>query len=102
MLTIGQLATEASVPISTVRYYGSRGLLEPEQRTAARYRLYGPGALPKSRFIRASQTRGFTLEDTSKLLELRDGNADPCGEAQEFVGSRLDEQATKKASRRKR
>ena len=31
MLTIGQLAKEAGVPISTVRYYEGRGLLEPEE-----------------------------------------------------------------------
>lgn len=90
MLTIGQLAKEAGVPVSTVRYYEGRGLLEPEERTASRYRLYGPNALHRLRFIRAAQTSGFTLEDTSKLLALRDGNADPCGEVQELVGSRLE------------
>lgn len=90
MLTIGQLATEAGVPVSTVRYYEGRGLLEPEKRTASRYRLYGPSALHRLRFIRAAQSSGFTLADAGKLLELRDGNADPCGEVQELVGSRLD------------
>ncbi len=87
LLTIGQLAKEAGVPISTVRYYEGRGLLEPEERTASRYRLYGPDALHRLRFIRAAQTSGFTLEDTSKLLELREALSalkSPLGNRREF------------------
>ena len=34
MLTIGQLAKEADVPVSTVRYYEGQKLLDPEGRTA--------------------------------------------------------------------
>lgn len=90
MLTIGQLAKEADVPISTVRHYEGRGLLEPDRRTASRYRLFGPEALHRLRFVRAAQTSGFTLSDILQLLELRDGNADPCGEVQELVGARLE------------
>ncbi len=90
MLTIGQLAKEAAVPISTVRYYEGRGLLDAEKRSASRYRLYGPAALHRLRFIRSAQASGFTLEDTSKLLELRDGHGEPCAEVQELVGARLE------------
>jgi len=89
MLTIGQLAREAQVPTSTVRYYEGRGLLRPESRTASRYRMYGPESLQRLRFIRAAQSSGFTLEDVTALLALRDGAADPCGEVQEIVASRL-------------
>jgi len=89
MLTIGQLAKQAGVPISTVRYYEGRGLLEAEGRSAAKYRLYGPAGLHRLRFIRAAQESGFTLEDASKLLKLRDGEVNPCGEVQDLVRARL-------------
>lgn len=90
MLTIGQLAKKADVPISTVRYYEGRGLLRPDGRTASSYRLFGPKTLHQLRFIRAAQSSGFTLEDIARLLELRAGEADPCGEVRELILTRLE------------
>lgn len=89
MLTIGKLAKEAGVPISTVRYYEGRGLLQPDQRTRSKYRLFGSMALRRLLFIRAAQEAGFTLEDISQLLALRQGEADPCGEVQGVIEERL-------------
>lgn len=88
-LTIGRLAKVADVPVSTIRYYEQRGLLQPEMRTPSSYRVYGPDSLKRLRFIRAAQTTGFTLEDIGLLLKLRDGEADPCGEVRTLVESRL-------------
>lgn len=87
--TIGRLAEAAEVPVSTVRYYEQRGLLEPEQRTRAGYRIYTEEGLKRLRFIKAAQSSGFTLEDIRLLLDLRDGAADPCGEVREVVAKRL-------------
>ena len=87
---IGELAKAADVPISTVRYYDGRGLLPPETRTRSSYRLYGEVSLTRLRFIRAAQASGFTLEDIRLLLDLRDGQGDPCGEVRDIVASRLD------------
>lgn len=91
MLTIGKLAKKAGVPISTVRYYEGRGLLRADERTRSSYRLFGASALHRLRFIRAAQEAGFTLEDIAKLLALREGEADPCGEVQGIIEVRLDE-----------
>ena len=87
--TIGRLAKAAEVPISTVRYYEQRGLLEPDQRTRASYRIYTAEGLKRLRFIKAAQNSGFTLEDIRLLLDLREGAADPCGEVREVVAQRL-------------
>jgi DNA-binding transcriptional MerR regulator len=38
--TIGQLATAADIPTSTVRYYERAGLLRPLKRAANNYRTY--------------------------------------------------------------
>ena len=88
--TIGKLAEKAEVPISTVRYYEQRGLLKPDQRTASNYRLYGPESLKRLRFVRMAQTSGFTLEDVTLLLQLRDGTGNSCGEVEEVVEKRLE------------
>ncbi len=65
--TIGQLAAQADVPTSTVRYYERRGLLRCEGRTRANYRQYGEATLERLRFIRAAQAAGFTLVDIRSL-----------------------------------
>jgi alkylmercury lyase len=87
--TIGKLAKAAGVPVSTVRYYEQRGLLKPEARTAASYRIYGPDSMTRLRFIRAAQSSGFTLEDIGALLEIRAGALDPCTEVQAILERRL-------------
>ncbi|MCI0657218.1 MAG: MerR family transcriptional regulator, partial [Acidobacteria bacterium] len=79
-LTIGQLAKEAGVPTSTVRYYERSQILQPEGRTQGNYRIYGPGALERLRFIRAAQSHGFTLDDIESLFAFRDGGTAPCKE----------------------
>ena len=63
--TIGRLAKAADVPVSTVRYYEQRGLMEPDERTRSSYRIYSPEALRRLRFIRAAQSSGFTLKDST-------------------------------------
>jgi alkylmercury lyase len=88
--TIGKLAKAAGVPVSTVRYYEQRGLLKPDARTAARYRVYGPDGMKRLRFIRAAQGSGFTLEDIGMLLELRGGALDPCAEVLSILERRVE------------
>jgi DNA-binding transcriptional MerR regulator len=87
--TISQLARAASVPTSTVRYYERIGLLQPEARSAGNYRLYGPEALAQLRFIRAAQGTGFTLEQITTLLQLRDSMPSVCQDVQVLIEERL-------------
>ncbi|MHB1328585.1 MAG: heavy metal-responsive transcriptional regulator [Gemmatimonadales bacterium] len=69
--TIGTLARQAGVHVQTLRYYETRGLLEPSQRRASGYREYGPEALRRLQFIRRAQSLGFTLAEIRDLLALR-------------------------------
>ncbi|MGE0827676.1 MAG: heavy metal-responsive transcriptional regulator [Candidatus Binatia bacterium] len=87
--TIGQLANKAGVPTSTVRYYERVGLLQPDGRSSGNYRVYGPAALHRLRFIRAAQAIGFTLDDVTALLSFRDGTTAPCKEVQTLIEERL-------------
>jgi len=87
--TIGRLAREAGVPASTVRYYERSRLLRPDGRTDGNYRIYGPGALLRLRFIRAAQALGLALDDIATLLDFRDGPTAPCGEVRSLIESRL-------------
>ena len=87
--TIGQLAGEAGVPTSTVRYYERRRLLQPDARSDGNYRLYDDNALERLRFIRSAQAAGFTLTDIGSLLRFRDGDVAPCQKVQGLIKTRL-------------
>ncbi len=87
--TIGRLAYAAGVPVSTVRYYERSRILRPDGRTEGNYRVYGPEALERLRFIRAAQAIGLTLEDITTLLDFRDGRTAPCKEVQSLIEERL-------------
>ena len=80
------------MPVSTLRYYERAGLLEPDARSEGNYRLYGPAALERLRFIRSAKDAGFTLEDIASLLELSDSHPDtPCDNVLQLIEHRLDD-----------
>ena len=75
-LHISDLAREADVPVSTIRYYERIGLLSAARRSEAKYRLYDAQAVDEVRFIRRAQGLGFTLPEITGLLSLsRSGKA---------------------------
>ena len=88
-LTISQLAEKAGIPTTTVRYYERIGLVQPEDRSAGNYRLYGRASLDKLKFVRAAQAIGFTLEDTRVLLVDESGSPPKCGSVQGLIEDRL-------------
>lgn len=90
-MTIGDLSRETDVPASAIRYYERAGLLTPAGRTDGNYRVYGPDAPGRLRFLKTAQTAGFTLHDIGRLLEIRDGGKSPCKDVKELVEYRLDD-----------
>ena len=72
-MTIGQLATAAGVNVETVRYYHRRALLAAPERLSGGIGRYPPHALTRLRFIKRSQSLGFSLDDVQALLSLDDG-----------------------------
>jgi DNA-binding transcriptional MerR regulator len=89
--TIGQLASAAGVPVSTVRFYERRGLINPDFRTGGNYRGYTARSIERLRFIRSGQATGFRLEDISDLLKLSSTNQSPCEDVQLLLKKRLHE-----------
>lgn len=87
--TIGQLARDADVPVSTVRYYERRHLMRANARSGGNYRLYDQESLNRLRFVRSAQAAGFTLTDVRSLLDYRDGELEPCCKVQALIETRL-------------
>jgi DNA-binding transcriptional MerR regulator len=67
-MRISQLAEQAGVPVSTVRYYERIGLLGSPSRSAAGYRDYDDDASTRLRFIARSRGLGLTCDQVAELL----------------------------------
>ena len=88
-LTIGKLAKQANMTVETLRYYEHRGLITPQRRTSAGYRLYLPNALHRLRFIRRAQSLGFSLDEIADLLSLSDKPAESAGDVKRITQARI-------------
>ena len=77
------VAKAAGVNVQTLRYYERRGLVPEPSRRASGYREYEPGTVQRVGFIKRAQQLGFTLDEVTELLDLRDaaGRARPGAQA---------------------
>lgn len=89
-LTIGRVAAGAGVNVETIRYYERLGLLPEAPRSAAGYRLYGPDAVARLRFIKRAQELGFQLAEIAELLELRVEHGDACAAVEARALAKID------------
>jgi DNA-binding transcriptional MerR regulator len=65
---VEQLAAACEVSVDTVRYYQSRGLLEPPAREG-RVAWYGPEHIDRIREVRGLQRKGLTLVAIKRVVE---------------------------------
>lgn len=84
-LTVGKLAELADVSANAVRFYEREGLMQVPPKTQSGYRLYGPEAVQRLRFIKQAQHCGFTLTEIQALLQLRDRPSACCNEVRDKV-----------------
>jgi MerR family redox-sensitive transcriptional activator SoxR len=66
-LTIGDLARQAGVRTSALRYYESVGLLAPPTRVNGR-RVYDTSAMDVLKLIRLAKSAGFSMAEIRRLL----------------------------------
>ncbi|HWP99774.1 MAG TPA: heavy metal-responsive transcriptional regulator [Vicinamibacterales bacterium] len=69
---IGELAARSGVTPDTPRYYERLGLLPAPRRSASGYRLYGPAALDRLRFIKQAQGLGLSLREIRDPVDWAD------------------------------
>jgi MerR family transcriptional regulator, thiopeptide resistance regulator len=67
--TVGEVARLAGVTVRTLHHYDEIGLLHPSTRSSAGYRRYSPDDLARLQRILAYRELGFSLEETTKLLD---------------------------------
>jgi len=87
----GELAQLSGVSTDTLRHYERIGVLAKAPRTKSGYRQYPPSALDRVRLVRRAISVGFTLEELSRVLRIRDKGGAPCREVRDLAVSKLEE-----------
>lgn len=68
LLQVGDLAKETGKTVRAIHLYEELDLLRPRARSKGRYRLYGPDALVRIRWIGKLQDMGFSLTDIQTVV----------------------------------
>ncbi len=69
-MDIGEVAQQARLPASTLRFYEEKGLLQPPSRLEGGFRLYSESDVERVERIKRLQTLlGFTLADIKEMVE---------------------------------
>lgn len=89
-LLIGEVAKEAGIRTSTIRYYESIGLLAEPKRVSGR-RVYDGRVVERLAIIRTAQQAGFSLDECRVLLDEGQSDVGLSGERQELIQRKLAE-----------
>jgi MerR family Zn(II)-responsive transcriptional regulator of zntA len=85
MFTISKMAALAGVSTDTLRYYEKEGLLAPDSKTEAGYRLYDAAMVGRIHFIKDAQQCGFSLSDIRELLTLKSRDSACCDDVRRLA-----------------
>ncbi len=90
LFSIGEIAKQAGIAPSTIRYYEQIGLLPPAQRLSGK-RRYNASVLQKIGIIRLAQSAGLTLAEIDTLLHGFSLDTPPSQRWQSLAGPKLNE-----------
>ncbi len=88
-MRIGELGKLAHTPTVTLRYYEKIGLLPNNKRSVSNYRVYDDSDIETLRFVKHCRNHQISIEDTKKLLELREGKTENWEEATRIVNAHI-------------
>ena len=77
-MQIKELTRRTSVRDKTIRYYESIGVLPEPARQPNGYRNYDEADVERLKLVAGARRLGFTLDDITEILALRDQREAPC------------------------
>ena len=89
LLLIGQVTALSGIPIRTIRYYESLGLLKSSGRTEGGFRQFSSEVFTRLLFIKRAQSLGLSLEEIGEFLKVYDQGDVPCDEIKEKLEGKL-------------
>jgi DNA-binding transcriptional MerR regulator len=69
LLTIGELARRAGVPVRTIRFWSDSGLVPPASRTASDRRLYDAACVARLELVTTLRELGVSLANVRRVLD---------------------------------
>jgi len=88
---ISDISKETGFTADTLRYYEKVGLLKNINRASSGVRLYNDTDLSRLRFIQRAKTMNFSLDEISKLLQMRENPARAKKNVRQLTQNKLDE-----------
>jgi DNA-binding transcriptional MerR regulator len=89
--TIGQVARQAGLKPSAVRYYERHRIIPPARRLPNGYRVYDEDTLRWLSFVRRAQGFGMSLENVKELLQLARHGTTPCERVRQLTRQHVSE-----------
>lgn len=89
LLLIGQVTALSNVPIRTIRYYESLGLISSSDRTEGGFRQFDESVLARLAFIKRSQSLGLSLQEIGELLKVYDRGQLPCDDVRDKLKNKI-------------
>ena len=77
-MEIRDLVMRTGVPAKTIRYYESIDVLPLPERKPNGYRVYREADVERVRLVAGARSLGFSLDDITEILALRDRREAPC------------------------
>lgn len=82
LLRVGDLAKATGKTVRAIHLYEELGLLKPSVRSKGRYRLFGPEAVMRARWITKLQELGWSLGDIKTVVQAGENLSAPGAMAQ--------------------
>ncbi|MFY9608232.1 MAG: heavy metal-responsive transcriptional regulator [Blastocatellia bacterium] len=89
-LRSGELAAHAGVSTDTLRHYERKGLILSPRRSVNGYREYPAQTLDRVRLVRCALAVGFTLDELTRILPVRDKGGAPCRQVRALAAEKLE------------
>lgn len=85
MFTIGKIAKLSGMTTDAIRYYEKEGLVTPQRKSDAGYRLFDDATVRRLHFIKQAQHCGFTLAEILQLLTLQQRESACCSDVRKLA-----------------
>lgn len=77
LLTVAEVSRRTGLSRKALRLYETMGLVEPEERSDAGYRLYGDESLRRIELVNRAKVLGLSLAEAKEFMHVAEGC---CGE----------------------
>ena len=88
-MEIGELSKSSGCSVQTIRYYEREGLLSDPERSEGNFRLYSDKALKELEFVKHCRSLDISLNDTKRLLELKNKPEESCSSVNALIDQQL-------------